>query len=983
MAFFISHLNAQHLQHWGEKEGLSYRIVNYCLRTSDGFLWLATGKGLCRFDGYEFLPIGKSKKWDISNNLITQVLESEKGVLWVASDNGISIINLNSNEITDVFRHTAAENSLSDNYVLQIYQTPDRTIWVCTADGIFHKYLGNGRFRRYYNSTAKDRRFGNRPLMIAFQNHIWLKSQDRGVYKIEPVSGKIVQRYLTNPTSIDEGGFTIIPRYGLLCMTKEGVKVYHVRENKFKTLQIKNIKDIYKIVPDKKGDWWVAAYGRKRLFHYSNETIKDVSGYLSDYSQNTQINMISPGQGNDLWLCTNSGLYKFIVENPLFTSILRKDQFEKPLYVSSFRGFMQDSAGDIFMGGYGGLFKLNEKHQVKQLFDNIIYYSPNVLIDENKKYLWVVSEGFGMFKVDKKEGKIIKQPKDKDKYNYLIAGIRDTGTIFLLGGYDELVWYNSATNNYRDLHLKYNGIIFSRPFVKFIYKDKNKFIWICTHFGIFVLDPTHNIIARYYDAAPDGYRIPVNKVNHILEDKKGNIWVSTEGGGACKIDLKNHKITVINTEKGLADNTVASILEDSSGMIWVATYNGLSVIEPVNNQINNFYDEDGLSDNEFNSASCLYTSNGSLFFGGINGVNICKGYKVLQNKIESGNKIIISDIEMLGDNNEIEHIHNLQQLRKDLKLSYKYSYLEVSFFNTDFSHSERNIFYYKMEGLNDNWIPLEKKNSIRFASLSPGKYILHIRGKSSKNNLDAEEAVLRIEVQQIFYKTWWFALISIICIASIFAGLANSKVQQVNELAALRAKISSDLHDDVGSVLTRVAMQAEIIEEEVSTKHQEVMKSIVNSCRMAMSNMRDVIWSTDSHYRNVGNLFDKITEMVQQTMEYSPISYKLIFEPELYELEISQFQKQEIFFIIKEAFHNIVKHATGNLAELRVFKVKNEIIFIVYNNGPVEEKVSHTGMGTMNMIMRSKRINASLIFDTSEGFLIKLVVKLKRTYFSW
>ncbi len=970
------------MQHWGEKEGLSYRIVYSCLRTLDGFLWVATGKGLCRFDGYEFLPLGKSKSNDISNNLITQVLESEKGILWVATDNGISIVNLNNNLITGVFKHDTSENSLSDNYVLQIYQTPDHAIWVCTADGILNKYLGNGSFKRYYNYTAKDRRFGNRPLIVAYQNHIWLKSQDRGIFKIEPGSGKIIQRYLSHPESIDEGGLIIIPRYGLLCMAKEGVLVYNKPENKFKSLQIGNIKDIYKIVPDKRGDLWIAAYDRKKLFHYSNGVIKDVSSFLFDYSQNTQINMISPGQSNDLWLCTNSGLYKLIVANPRFTSILRKDQFKKPNYVSSFRGFMQDPTGDIYLGGYGGLFKLNKKHQIKQLFDNTIYYSPNVLIDENKTYLWVVSEGCGMLKVDKKNGKIFKYNKDKNKYNYLISGIRDTGNIFLLGGYDELVWYNSATNEYTDLQLRFDGINFPRPFVKYIFKDKNKCIWICTHFGIFVLDQKHNIIARYFDGAPEGFRLPVNMANHIFEDKKGYIWASTEGGGVCKIDVKNNKINVLNTKNGLADNTVASALEDSSGMIWVATYNGLSAIKPANGHIINFYDEDGLSDNEFNSASCLYANDGSLFFGGINGINICKGYKNLQHQIEPRNKIIISDIEILGDNEEIEHIHNLQQIRKELILSYKSSYLDISFFNTDFSHSERNIFYYKMEGLNENWIPLEKKNSIRFASLSPGKYVLRIRGKSSKSNIDAEETELKIEVRQIFYKTWWFALISIICIASVFAALANSKVQQLNELAALRAKISSDLHDDVGSVLTRVAMQAELIEEEVGTKHQDVMKSIVNSCRMAMSNMRDVIWSTDSHYMNVGNLFDKITEMVQQTMEYSPITYKLIFEPELYQIEIAQIQKQEIFFIIKEAFHNIVKHSTGNFAELRVHKEKNKVIFLVYNNGQIQQKDSYTGSGTMNMLMRSKRINASLVFDTSDGFLIKLTVKLNRNYFS-
>ncbi|TAE91375.1 MAG: hypothetical protein EAY81_00025 [Bacteroidetes bacterium] len=370
-----------------------------------------------------------------------------------------------------------------------------------------------------------------------------------------------------------------------------------------------------------------------------------------------------------------------------------------------------------------------------------------------------------------------------------------------------------------------------------------------------------------------------------------------------------------------------------------------------------------------------------MMMGTIDGINLLNRIKIKPFSPNRPNKVVISSLEVLDKQGEIKQYYCADDVAKGVKLSYKSSYLSVSFFNTDFRHSDKNVFFYKLEGLNDNWISLGEKNYIRFASLTPGIYVLHVKGISLGNAQEAKEATLHIEVQEVFYKKIWFIVLVGLFVLLLISWAVYIKVQRIKEVLLVRAKISSDLHDNVGSVLTRVAMQAELLQDEVNAQQSEVLQRIIKTCRMAMSNMRDVIWSTDVRYNSIGNLFDKITEMVQQTMEQSPIVYKLNFDEEVKKLKITQEQKQEVFFIIKEAFHNILKHANGNVAELNVFKVKNHLVFTLYNDGEVIKKQLQTSSGLNNMYMRASRIKANFSIDVTDGFLIKLIIPIKKRLF--
>jgi len=96
--------------------------------------------------------------------------------------------------------------------------------------------------------------------------------------------------------------------------------------------------------------------------------------------------------------------------------------------------------------------------------------------------------------------------------------------------------------------------------------------------------------------------------------------VGTFGGGLDVLDLNRNSIRTINTQNGLCDNNVVSILSANDKEIIAATYNGLSRINMATNDIQNYFDKDGISHNEFNYPSAYKSTNGVFYFGGMNGI---------------------------------------------------------------------------------------------------------------------------------------------------------------------------------------------------------------------------------------------------------------------------------------------------------------------------------------------------------------------------
>ncbi len=967
-------LHAQHIQHWTEKDGLSNRFVNYATRTSDGYLWVSTNNGLNRFDGYEFVTFSPQNTPQLGSAFFTHLIEAPRGYLWAGTDNGIYVLQLHTNKVIRKFVSDKQATSLSHPYVLQIHQADDKSLWVACEDGVLNKYNNQGGFTHHYPAHQTDKSFGKRIKMTNFKGYLWVKTQNRGVYKLNSKTGEVIKHYLVDQLSYNEAQLTELPKIGLVCMMVDGVKRYNPVIDDFEPYDIGHISDVFRVFDDNNGSYWVTAVNRTKLYRVQNNVATDVTSNFFSKHENISIGIIVKGLANEYWISTNNGLFKMIAEQSVFSGMLTKESAGDPDFVPSFRGMMQDQKGDIYVGGYGGLFKIDAQRKVRQLLNNQKLYAPNAFIDIDAKTCWMISEGYGLHLMQKESGKVKRVAKDEHKYNFLISGAADKQGNLLLGGYDELVWYYPKLNRFEEQKLRFGGKEYKRPYVRYIYRNEKEEFFVCTNQGLFVLNNHHMVIRRYAPDAFLAHRIKSATINYIFEDTEHNLCIATDGGGVSLVNAKGEVYKNLGMVDGLAGDRIASVIKDLLGKLWIATYTGISVVD-TNYDVLSYYKENGITDNEFNATSALYTREGELVFGGINGINWCNSAIQTQQKIVYPNRIIISALELLDDQSKVVKVNQNSEMMRGVDLSYRSSYLAVNFFNSDFTYPEKNKFFYQLEGLNKEWIPIGEKNYLRFASLSPGDYILRIRGMSPKSD-EVVPATLRIRVTEVFYKKAWFITLFVMTILTLATWIIYLRFKRVEEMAKLRSQISRNLHDDVGSVLTRVAMQAEILEEEVELEYKNVMAEIVTTCRMAMSNMRDVVWSNDKQYHSLGNLFDKLTELVQQSNEQSAAYIVLNFDPNLYQYELSPLQKQEVFFILKECIHNILKHGDGREAWLSAYPSGSTLVFEAYNSSQLLSLTTKTGSGLNNMRMRAERIKAQLnMTHSANGFSLKLIVK--------
>jgi signal transduction histidine kinase len=189
----------------------------------------------------------------------------------------------------------------------------------------------------------------------------------------------------------------------------------------------------------------------------------------------------------------------------------------------------------------------------------------------------------------------------------------------------------------------------------------------------------------------------------------------------------------------------------------------------------------------------------------------------------------------------------------------------------------------------------------------------------------------------------------------------------------MRTRIASDLHDEVGSMLSGLAMQAELMEMNPQANHSQTLAYLRNTSREAVSKMRDLVWSIDSRRDLVKNLLDRMREYAEEILPAKGIEYRF----QLGELDMDQKlpseTRQHLYFIFKEAVNNVARHSNADKVTVVFGNFADECRLEIRDNGCVEsEQLPKSGLGISNIQMRAKKLQAKLSIASDNGFCILL-----------
>ena len=196
----------------------------------------------------------------------------------------------------------------------------------------------------------------------------------------------------------------------------------------------------------------------------------------------------------------------------------------------------------------------------------------------------------------------------------------------------------------------------------------------------------------------------------------------------------------------------------------------------------------------------------------------------------------------------------------------------------------------------------------------------------------------------------------------------------------LRTKISSDLHDDVGSLLTAVAMQSEVLGLDAPPENIAKFDKLSRLSREAMGRMRDTVWAIDARKDNMESLIDRMEDYLSDVLDVDDPKLRYVFDKSNRDtsLKIAPDVRQNVYLIFKEAVNNAVKHSNGSHLYIDLRHSQSSISLRIKDDGRIhKDHMSSSGLGMSNMKMRAERIQGSVDIDHTDGFKVELKAPLR------
>ncbi|TCC99309.1 response regulator [Pedobacter hiemivivus] len=724
--------------------------INALLTDTKGNLWVATQKGLSRylpetnsFQRYQYDP---KRKNSLSNNIVRSIFEDNKGHIWVGTDSGLNKL-IGGNSFVRFMPGKGSSPGLANQLVKSVHQDHKGVMWIGTIQGLTRLEFKNGKYnyQSYFHKPGDPESLIDDDISVVFedpQHNLWVGTHNDGLDLMDREKGTF-RHFVTkkgDPNSISSNVIRKIKtdQNGRLWIsTLHGINILDLNTFKFKVLNHNpedptslNHNSIYDMVKDATESMWVGTYFGGVNFYHPNAT--PFREYKTSLGKNgissNVVSSIVEDKYHNLWIGTEAeGLNYFDRKTGKFTSFKHDSENINSLSSNLVKAVSIDQNGEVWIGTYeGGLdVYLPETKTFRHYKPN--YTDPKALnsnrivclLHDSKNRLWIGTRAQGIFIYNEKENNFAPY---------------------------------SSPGNHHDL-----------KFLRYLFEDSKKNIWIATNSGTYILDPVTNKIKTF---KIDDNSTKFDDINLIQEDSRGIIWLGSYDAGLIRYQPATHKIRFYTMKNGLPSNVILGILEDEVGNLWISTDNGLAKFD--RKSFKTYTVEDGLPGNVFNYNSFYKDTQGQLYFGGYNGLVSFYPNQIKENKKIP--KVIFTRLRLFNKTVAIGDESNLLSrnisLTKELTFSHAQNIFSVEFAVLNYIKSEKNKYAYKLEGLDKEWNYVTTPTAT-FYNLPSGTYKLLIKGSNNDGVWSDQPEEMIIHIAPPFWKTWWAYLIYIILFSAI------------------------------------------------------------------------------------------------------------------------------------------------------------------------------------------------------------------------
>lgn len=510
-------------------------------------------------------------------------------------------------------------------------------------------------------------------------------------------------------------------------------------------------------------------------------------------------------------------------------------------------------------------------------------------------------------------------------------------------------------------------------------QDNEGFFWISTdRAGILKIDRFGKII-KQYDIEELGLKFEADYLFGLYLKNDQVYFGSQLGLGVLNMNTNTTELFDIPyaSDKGkFLSRIIYFILPDNHGQLYLGTDHGLVLFDPETNQFKTLVEDHPLADIEFNRNSAYKANDGRFYVGTVNGLySFLPEELVFEQDIEEAPTPTIYAFQYYDGKHEeyVSMVHNWSD-KNEINLGPEDRNFTLSFS----SPSKDNVYYsYRVVGLQEEWSILSPEGRMDIYALPSGEFTVELKAQKSPLKTGKQVTRLTINKVQYWYLRWWAFLLYVAGLIAVVAWLVRNrfqrKLEQQKEMESLRTKISSDLHDDVGSLLGGLAIQSDLMSNVVPPTYKSKMEELSATSRNAMDLMRDIVWALDSRKDKYENLIDRMRVFAESTLGRKKIAYDFDVEEIEGGAAIRPEVRQNVYLIFKEAITNIAKHSNGNHVVIVFRKNDNQYDLVIHDNGQsAVTKMKTDGQGLSNMKMRAQNISGSIVFKKEAGYRVQL-----------
>ncbi len=977
------------VKHYGVDQGLPQSTVWDIQQDPSGFLWVSTADGLCRFDGYTYNTYRNNPddSLSIGGNTTHMMLADKEGDMWLTHDQGFDKYNAAQGKFSALYRYDGLRNSVFNK---PIGEDSKGNIWVWIGrEGLlkFDKKTARqtGKFSTAGNEAWRNNEYSKDALLDS-KNRIWITQRKPSLISFNTTSEKF--EFVT--TGSEMNGICEVSDSILLIGIATGLLRYNADTGKFNVLsfpsnknqQASTINPVTKIIRVNADEFWVGTY--QGIYVY-NEPQRIFSNHYTSCSGGEDnfffVQTLFMDKSGNIWIGTNGdGLKKHSPKTSPwkhYRSDSERGDIVKSVYADGhdlvFAGYYQNGL-DVFSQSKGFIRKIR-KGQAPWFIPNDMVYAI-AGINESQVFLSMVSGNNNVGIYDYKNEtfrnltvEILKQTgaQNLSNNNYPVAiPAGDGGLLF---NSKEVLFRVNFNNN----HAPEFKILkkFSNEVINSVFIDSEKSIWVGTMNGYYIRKSDHD------DWTKGNSRLS-KQVKTIGEDVEGKIWMGTTSG-LYILNKQGAIEKILRMGDPLVNDFIYGILRDNQGDMWFSHNKGLTRFDHEKKTFRDFSVDDGLQSNEFNTGAYFKSSSGELFFGGINGTN-----SFYPEDIQDNLQIPSVQITRIDLNDKPYLSDTVYWAQKKLQLDYTDNTLAFEFAGLEFTEPIKNQYAWRMSGIDKDWVLSGNKRFTRYANIPPGDYRFEVKASNNDGIWNETPTVLQIEIIPPFWQTEWFNIAITIITLGLTAIIATliSRQRYRRKLMALemqqkiqhdRDRISRELHDTVGSQLSLISSNLDLVAHPVAPlserERNKRLDEVSTMSKDVINNLRETIWALKKEEISFADFTDKLKVIAHQQMAVSPSTVLQLNDEGTDGLILGAEEALHLLRICQEAIHNAVKHAQMDTMEISWRSAHEHYEIRIKDDGVgFNQSENYSGhYGLENMKQRSAEIHTEFILETNPG----------------